>query len=232
MGPPACARDVALALYGARATTRQPPLGAPIGHLSWPRHFIRGKGRKTNREYLDNILEQGHGSVLEHSNFGFIFTGVSRSLSHELVRHRHLSFSQLSQRYVDESDVAFVMPPAIQGTDFEGYWKQAIAANRDYYKGLVDKLTAKGLSRKQAREAARSVLPNCTETKIFVTGNARALRSFLELRASAAADAEIRRLANRIYEILVVAAPNLFYDYELVANADDILEAKTPHQRV
>lgn len=81
-----------------------PDAGLEGGHRLIP-------GRTTNQEYLTNILRTGHGSVLEHAVWTFLFEGVSRALTHELVRHRHFSYSQLSQRYVDESDVAFVLRP-------------------------------------------------------------------------------------------------------------------------
>lgn len=81
-----------------------------------------------NQAYINHILEVGHGSVLEHAVYSMIFTGVSRSLTHELVRHRAgMSYSQLSQRYVDESDCAFVRPPGIKpGSTPEAIWAQAI----------------------------------------------------------------------------------------------------------
>src|SRR5690606_6234870 len=83
-------------------------------------------GRTTNREYLANILKVRHGSVLEHGVWTFLFEGVSRALTHELVRHRHFSYSQLSQRYVDESDVGFVLPPEIEeGSEAYEVWKQS-----------------------------------------------------------------------------------------------------------
>src|SRR5512134_1123720 len=79
---------------------------------------------RTTAEYLTNILKQGHGSVFEHAVYVVLIEGISRSCSHELVRHRAgFGYSQLSQRYVDESHAAFVMPPAIQGdTVLEADW--------------------------------------------------------------------------------------------------------------
>ena len=78
----------------------------------------RNPASRTTRDYLENIKKQGHGSVLEHANYSLLLEGVSRSLTHELVRHRAgFAYSQLSQRYVDESEASFVMPPAIIGDD-------------------------------------------------------------------------------------------------------------------
>lgn len=176
-----------------------------------------------NKAYIEHILEVGHGSVLEHAVFSLIITGVSRSLTHELVRHRAgMSYSQLSQRYVDESDCAFVLPPGIELASKSGaWWASCMGKTLGQYQALIDSLEDnfahiedKTLRRKRARETARSVLPNCTETKIFVTGNARAWRHFIELRGSEHADAEIRRLAVAVSRILKDAAPNLFGDCE------------------
>jgi thymidylate synthase (FAD) len=194
-----------------------------------------------NRAYLDHILQVGHGSVLEHAVWNFIFTGISRSCTHELVRHRAgWAFSQLSQRYVDESIAEYVEPNVI-ATDPElhSLWLEAIGHAHQAYVQLVGKLAEhykdepdKTLRRKLARQAARSVLPNATETKIFVSANARALRHFIELRASRHAEVEIRKLAVKVLEILKVEAPHLFGDYQLVPLPDGTFEATTPHRKV
>ena len=174
-----------------------------------------GKGRKSDEDYIRNLMFQGHGSVFEHINFGFIITGISRSLSHELVRHRHFSFSQLSQRFVDESDVAFVKPPNLPN-ELVSSWEESCLASLDSYRNLLTELAKeKNLSRKQRYEIARSVLPNCAETKIFVTGNARSWRHFISLRTSEGADAEIRRLANMILKELREIIPIQFDDSNL-----------------
>lgn len=177
-----------------------------------------------NAAYIGHILEVGHGSVLEHAVFNLIITGVSRSFTHELVRHRAgFGYSQLSQRFVDESEAAFVEPdPIADDPALHAIWLEAIAACQQAYQRLADGLAEKfadipdrTLRRKKAREAARSVLPNATETKIFVTGNARALRHFIEMRGDAAADAEIRKVALAVLKVLRDESPNLFGDYTL-----------------
>jgi len=178
-----------------------------------------------NAAYIAHILEVGHGSVLEHAVYSVVITGVSRSLTHELVRHRvGLSFSQLSQRFVDEADCAFVAPPLILGSGPSACaafaaWDEHCQYSAVVYGELVQRLmheladvSDKTLRRKQAREAARSVLPNCVETQIFVTGNARAWRHMLELRGSIHADAEFRRLALALLGVLKTEAPNIFGD--------------------
>jgi thymidylate synthase (FAD) len=199
-----------------------------------------GKGRKTNREFVGHIVEVGHGSVLEHAVWSFVITGVSRSFTHELIRHRHFSYSQLSQRYVNESDSPFVEPDVIaQDPELHAVWSEAIEATRQAYERLVEGLQKHyaaipeaTLRRKLARQAARSVLPNATETKIFMTGNARALRHFIELRGSEHADVEIRKVAVRMLEILQTEAPNLFADYRLEKLPDGTVVTFTEHPKV
>ena len=189
-------------------------------------------GRAT-REYLENIKKQGHGSVLEHANYSLLLEGVSRSLTHELVRHRAgFAFSQLSQRYVDESQAAFVVPPAIVGDEpLLSAWRAQIDGAQASYIQLVAQLMErygwvadKVHRRKMAREAARGVLPNSTETKIVVTANARGWRTMLELRSSEGAELEIRRAAIAILRILQQEAPAFFSDFEIY-QADDRREA-------
>jgi thymidylate synthase (FAD) len=194
-----------------------------------------------NKAYLDHILEVGHGSVLEHAVWNFVFTGCSRSLSHELIRHRAgWAYSQLSQRYVDESVAEYVEPDCIAGDpELHRIWLDAVAHSHQAYRKLVEKLQEhfkeepdRTLRRKLARQAARSVLPNATETKIFVSGNARALRHFIEMRASRHAEVEIRKLAVQVLTLMKGEAPNLFSDYELVPLPDGTFEAVTQHRKV
>jgi thymidylate synthase (FAD) len=193
-----------------------------------------------NQAYLRHILEVGHGSVLEHAVWNFIFVGVSRSLTHELVRHRHLSYSQLSQRYVDESVAEYVEPDCIAADpELHRLWLDTVAQSHQAYMKLAERLQEtfkdepdRTLRRKLARQAARSVLPNATETKIFVSANARALRHFIEMRASRHAEVEIRKLAVQVVRLLQQEAPNLFGDYELVPLPDGTFEAVTAHRKV
>jgi len=194
-----------------------------------------------NRTYLDHIKEVGHGSVLEHAVWNFVFTGISRSLSHELVRHRAgVGISQLSQRYVDESIAEYVEPDCIaEDSALHSLWLDAIAHAHQAYVKLVEGLANKfkdepdgTLRRKMARQAARSVLPNATETKIFWTANARALRHFIEMRASRHAEVEIRQLGVQVLQVMQREAPHLFNDYELTPLPDGTFEAITKHRKV
>lgn len=194
-----------------------------------------------NATYIRHLLEVGHGSVLEHAVWNFIFTGVSRSLTHELVRHRAgWGYSQLSQRYVDESVAEYVEPDIIAGdSELHRLWLETVARTHAAYMELAVKLQEKfkdepdrTLRRKLARQAARSVLPNATETKIFATANARALRHFIEMRGSRHAEVEIRKLAVQVLRVMQVEAPNLFGDYELQPLPDGTFEATTSHRKV
>jgi thymidylate synthase (FAD) len=194
-----------------------------------------------NASYLAHIKEVGHGSVLEHSVWNFIFTGVSRSFTHELVRHRAgFGYSQLSQRYVDESVADFVEPACIaDDPELHKTWLSAVGRAQEAYVKLVDGLQNKfadvedrTLRRKMARQAARSILPNATETKIFVTANARALRHFIELRCNEHAETEIRAVAAQVLQILKKEAPHIFSDYSFVDLSDGTKAAQTPHTKV
>jgi thymidylate synthase (FAD) len=194
-----------------------------------------------NKAYLEHLLEVGHGSVLEHAVWNFVFTGVSRSLTHELIRHRAgMGYSQLSQRYVDESAAEYVEPDAIAADpELHALWLGAVGQAHRAYVKLVEALAQRfadepdrTLRKKLARQAARSVLPNATETKIFVTANARALRHFIEMRASRHAEVEIRKLAVQVLKVMQAEAPHLFGDYQLVPLPDGTFEASTPHRKV
>jgi thymidylate synthase (FAD) len=194
-----------------------------------------------NRTYLEHIKEVAHGSVLEHGVWNFIVTGVSRSFTHELVRHRAgFSYSQLSQRYVDESVAEFVEPACIAADpDLHAVWQEAMEHAQSAYIKLVEGLQArfenvsdKTLRRKMARQAARSVLPNATETKVFLTANGRALRHFIELRCNEHAETEIRAVAAKVLDLLQRESPSLFGDYEFITLPDGTRAAHTPYRKV
>jgi thymidylate synthase (FAD) len=182
----------------------------------------------TNADYLRHILEVGHLSVLEHGTATFYFTGVSRSFTHELIRHRHFSYSQLSQRYVPERDAAMVEPEVIAANpELHKKFVEASEAAVRAYNELLEGLEATfadvpnaTLRRKQARQAARAVLPNATETRIVVTGNYRAWRHFIAMRATEHADVEIRELAVATLRELQKLAPSVFNDFSISALPD------------
>jgi thymidylate synthase (FAD) len=190
----------------------------------------------TNAGYLQHILEVGHLSVLEHGSVSFYLTGVSRSLTHELIRHRHFSYSQLSQRYVPERNAAMVEPDVIaDDPELHAKFVAASEASLQAYTELLEGLEKKFADvpnatarRKQARQAARAVLPNATETRIVVTGNYRAWRHFVTMRASEQADVEIRQLAVACLRELQRVAPNVFADFTISALPDGTEVATSP----
>ncbi len=197
--------------------------------------------KRDTGEYLDNIKKQGHGSVLEHAVYVLLIEGISRSCSHELVRHRAgFGYSQLSQRYVDESHAAFVVPPAMLGdAPLEAAWLAQVTAAQAAYVAAVEDLMRryewvadKVHRRKMAREAARSLLPNATETKIVVSGNVRAWRTMLELRCGEGAEQEIRRMAVAVLRVLAAEAPLLFRDFEIYRAEDGAEAARVTYHKV
>ncbi len=172
-----------------------------------------------NSAYLARIRDQHHGEVLEHAVFTILVRGVSRTLSHQLVRYRAgWSFCQRSSRFCDEAkQPCVVLPPAMLLLDpsSSAYlnWLASITTSYQAYTHLQEQLRAQGYTKKEVNEASRSLLPQCMATELVFTANARALRHFLEQRCSAHADAEIRRFANGVYGLLKQDAPQLFADY-------------------
>jgi len=185
---------------------------------------------REDKDYLRRTLfEQGHFSILEHASATFYLTGVSRALLAEITRHRHLSFSVRSQRFVSEEEASIVIPPAAKKSesvvvydyeefrdDLDGslaealeWWGQKAVWN---YEEIVEALQGEGLPRKQAREAARAVLPNMTETRIVVTGNLRAWHEVIARRTAPDADAEFQQVAGLIRDELKKIAPAIFTD--------------------
>ena len=200
--------------------------------------------RKTNADYINNLVGQEHGSVLEHAVWDLLITGVSRSFTHELIRHRAgTAVSQLSQRYVDESTADFIEPPIIaDDPELHAVWLETVERMHESYKTLVAKLAAKvqadhpDLGRtarmKMAREAARSVLPNATETKLMFSANARALRWIMTLRGGEGAEPEIRRFAVKLARVMRAEAPVLFGDMEIVRLPDGSEGVRAGHVKV
>jgi thymidylate synthase (FAD) len=165
---------------------------------------------------------------MEGPNHNFVANGI--------ITHN----SQLSQRYVDESHIGFVVPPEIdEGADAFRIWSVACEQSLENYRALLSEVTDQvgdhgpaTMRKKRARQAARSVLPNCAETKIVVTGNARAWRHFMEMRGSAGADVEIRRLAAATLEALHAEAPHIFGDMHLASHPDGTETVETPNSKV
>lgn len=169
-----------------------------------------------NPDYIRRTaFDMQHGSILEHSSVTLRFSGVSRAWLTEMERHRHLSWSVASQRYVDANTFGVIIPPAIRdyAKNKEAYidsYSIEIDEALNAYNEWVDELVNHGgLPRKQAREAARSVLPNCTEVRGVVTGNLRAWSTILPLRAHPTADAEMQEVSRMIADALEPVAPTV-----------------------
>jgi thymidylate synthase (FAD) len=190
-------------------------LGEQAGRLCYESWDRPNPSTATNEGYLANIIKQSHYSVMEHSSATFYVDGVTRNFTHELIRHRHLSFSEVSQRYCDVSKFDFVVHPGLSdlGEKAQDALRDAIAAGQMAYWAIMKDLTERGVEGKQARQAARHALVSGTETKIIVTGNMRAWREMLVKRLSPAADAEFRRVAELMRIELKLAAPNTFQDF-------------------
>lgn len=204
-------------------------------YQSWTRPNAK---TATNYEYLAHIINVKHESVLEHGTVTFYVEEVSRSLTHELVRHRHLSYSQLSQRFVTVHKtphvtnavpgtvpLPYVTPPLLEddaraNAILSAAWDYAVHAYENLIEAgnriIGDSESVRDTSSSKAvREAARAVLPNMTPTAIVVTGNHRSWREFIVKRGSLGADAEIRRMAVAVYRMLNREFPALYQDFAL-----------------
>ncbi|MDR2105447.1 MAG: FAD-dependent thymidylate synthase [Deferribacteraceae bacterium] len=153
--------------------------------------------------FISNIASMGHTSVFEHISFTFGVEGVSRTLTHQLVRHRIASYSQKSQRYVSHDNFAYITPPSVRGNSLaKREFCKAIQAASESYVKLIELGVAK--------EDARYLLPNACETKIIITMNARELLHFFRLRCCERAQWEIRELAVEMLKLVNAAAPSIF----------------------
>ena len=208
-----------------------------------------GARRTTNENaaaYFERLTSAGHGSVLEHSSFSFLLYGISRSVTHELVRHRAgVAVSQVSQRYVSGAVLRFVERPEYAADEelhrlFEERVDRA-AAEYEAMAGRLLERQGEGNAlleadratdaRKKVQQTARSLLPNETEAPMVFTGNVRALRHIIEMRANGHAESEIRNLAVRLFLCLATADPILFGDYQLQALPDGTYEVATHNRK-
>lgn len=153
-------------------------------------------------EFVRKLYSMGHLSTFEHVSFQFSIDGVSRALSHQLVRHRIASYSQRSQRYVKEVGFEFVMPPSIQrNPEALARFEKVMETLQEDYRELLAVVPA---------EDARYILPNACTTSLMATFNARSLLNFLEHRTCVRAQWEIRQLAEKMLKLVQDVAPNLF----------------------
>jgi thymidylate synthase (FAD) len=207
-----------------------------------------GYRRTTNKNaaaYFERLASAGHGSVLEHANFSFLLYGISRSVTHELVRHRHLNFSQISQRYVSGAVLRFVERPEYQSvTELHRLFEERADRAASEYEAMAGHLLERQEkgdafldaeyrtdARKKVQQTARSLLPNETEAPMVFTGNVRALRHIIEMRADEHAESEIRTLAVRLFLCLATADPILFGDYRLQRLPDGTYTVTTEYRK-
>lgn len=165
--------------------------------------IMEGLSQAKTSTFLEKLVEMGHYSPLEHASFTFAISGVSRALSHQLVRHRIASYSQKSQRYVSEDQFEYVIPPSVAGNPetrdlFESRMK---AIQEDY-----NRLIALGVP----KEDARYLLPNACQTSLVCTMNARSLMNFFHLRTCTRAQWEIRQLAQEMLRQVKKVAAAIF----------------------
>lgn len=184
---------------------------------------------RASHEYLENVIAQGQATVFDHAHYGLLFEGVSQALAHELLRHSPaLATAQLSHRYLDDGASRFVLPPAMSGDGaLEQAWTAQIEAAIESYVALVSALMTryawvddKVYRRRMARDAARGVLPLSTETRILVTGSARAWRTMVARSVGEDEELEIRRLAVAVLRVMQTEVPVLFGDAEIYMAAD------------
>lgn len=150
---------------------------------------------------VDHCFDSGHHSILEHVVFTFQIEEVSRALSHQLVRHRHATFSQRSQRYCIEEDLTFVIPPSIANSEYQMRYSEAITEIKKLYLEMI----AAGIP----AEDARYLLPNASSTTLVMTINLRSLINFMGLRLCAKSQGEIKNLAKTIKGVVTTEFPEL-----------------------
>lgn len=165
---------------------------------------------KTRKQFLQSVIKRGHEGTLEHGIVTFLVEGISRALTHQLVRHRIASYLQRSQRYVKEKNFEYIIPESIKSnkTSIDRFDRVIKIINTAYNNLLHDGIPA---------EDARYILPNACETKIIITMNFRSLRNFFRLRLDKHAQWEIRDLAKRMFRIVFEQAPTIFEDLILLA---------------
>jgi len=195
--------------------------------------FGSKQSNKTNTEYIQHLISNGHESVLEHAVWTIALSGISRAFSHQFVRHRvGFAFSQLSQQYHDESEARFVRPLGIDADpEAAAAWDKVMRDTQSAYRKILKGLagapgTAPPEVRREAtralRSAARSVLPNAAETAMIITANARALRYFFKIRGNIVGDAEMRCVAAALLELVRPEGPALFADFSVECLADGL----------
>ena len=180
-----------------------PAMAAKLTHSKTKPEELDKSSDKELKAILEQVMKLGHTSVIEHTNFTFAISDVSRSLTHQLVRHRIASYAQQSQRYVDLKEPNYVTPPKIaKNKKMKLAYDMTMKNIWDEYNKLLDM----GIP----AEDSRFILPNAACTNIIVTMNARSLQNFFELRCCLHAQWEIRQLANKMLKEVKKIAPTIF----------------------
>jgi thymidylate synthase (FAD) len=214
---------------GPTAAERLVEFAGRVCYMSFGSHQAPG----TNADYIQKLIRNEHESVLEHAAWTVLISGVSRAITHQLVRHRvGFAFSQLSQQYHDESDVGFVRPPGIdQNPELARIWDEAMQQCQMAYRKIIDQLSTETDNPlfeppreavRAMRSAARSVLPNASETVVVATINARALRHFFKVRGSIVGDPEMRCVSAALLEAIRPEGPALFSDFTVEYPSDGL----------
>ena len=174
--------------------------------------FEQEKGNlEKQAEFIKKVVESGHESPLEHVKFTFAIEGVSRSLTHQLVRYRIASYSQQSQRYVKETSFDYIIPPSIEKDKvLKEEFVKIMREIQTSYNKMIEKFKEKGIVGEKANQDVRFILPQAAETKIVVTMNCRELLHFFEQRCCTRAQWEIRNLANKMLDICKNYLPAVF----------------------
>jgi len=174
--------------------------------------FEEGKEDLVKQEaFISKVVSSGHESPLEHVKFTFAIEGVSRALTHQLVRHRIASYSQQSQRYVKADNFNYVIPPSIENdTSLKEKFIRSMEDIQKHYNELLEAFKKKGVSGEHANQDARFLLPQAAETKIVVTMNCRELLHFFEQRCCVRAQWEIRALADGMRSLCKKHLPAVF----------------------
>jgi thymidylate synthase (FAD) len=183
-----------------------------ISHLSYDKQT-----EDSYKEFIKRIIKLGHFSILEHAYATFKISEISRACSHQLVRHRICSFTQQSQRYVDESNFEYIIPDSVRN-NLKAYELFTDFVNKA--KSVYIELLKLGIK----KEDARYVLPNATTTQIIMTANFREWRHIIELRGNINSQWEIRRIMIEILKILKSYAPNCFEDFEIDEERETIIK--------
>lgn len=198
------------------------------------------QGRKCSEEYLANIMEHGHGSVLEHACYSFVVSACSRGYTHQMVRHRAgFAYSQESTHFIRYSEDTTMCLPGCNDLkanaldDAETAFREAILAYCSMSDSLARQFEGTAHAKKKALcGTARNMLPIALQSRLGFTANCRSLRHFIELRGAPDNIVEIRMVAAQVAEFMKVEAPYIFPDVECYEAEDGFPAVRTKWRKV